>query len=363
MITTDELWVRLVLTGYRGFVRPVLFATDPEVVHEQMIGILGQVPDAVLDKVETLLGSRKHPVCLAGITFPGRVGLAAGLDKDGLAARSWSALGFGFAELGTVTAHAQPGNRSPRIFRLPHSRAIINRMGFNNSGAEAMAARLTQWNVARGNSALGIPLGISIGKTKVTPLAEVAEDYLFSLRQVAPHADYVAINVSSPNTPNLRSLQARESLNLLVGALVGAARELDPQNPVPIFLKLAPDLSEAEIDALLEVCETHLIAGLVATNTTITRQFLHPSEAYLSAQAGGLSGAPLRRKSLAIVESIASKTSLPIIGSGGIMTPADAQAFFDAGARLIQIYTGFIFNGPALTMGINQLTYPDRKLR
>lgn len=363
MITRDELFVRLLLTGYHGIARPVMFATDPEEIHHQVIALLGQLPDKVLDRLQVLFGARRHPVRIAGIDFPGRVGIAAGLDKDGLAARSWSSLGFGFAELGTVTAHAQPGNLSPRIFRLPNSRAIINRMGFNNSGAEALAARLAQWQVARGNNALGMPLGISIGKTKAAPLAEAVPDYLHSLRAVAPYADYIAINVSSPNTPNLRELQSRESLAELAQALVGEANSLQAANPVPIFLKLAPDLSEAEIDAVIEVCENTNIAGLIATNTTVSRQFLHPSESHLAGQAGGLSGAPLRGKALSIVESIATKSSLPIMGSGGIMTPADAQALFDAGASLVQVYTGFIFNGPALTMGINKLTYPNRVMR
>lgn len=363
MITSDELIVRLLLSGYRGVCRPVLFTSangDPEEVHSQVIALLSELPDGLLTKMQQYLGQRRHPVQVAGIDFPGRVGVAAGLDKDGQAARAWGALGFGFAELGTVTAHAQPGNRQPRLFRLPHSHAIINRMGFNNSGVEALAAKLDQWGVRRGNNALDYPVGVSIGKTKVTPIAEAIDDYLFSLRTIAGYADYVAINVSSPNTPGLRSLQDREALSRLTTALVGAAHELDAANPLPVFVKLAPDLTPAELRGLIGVCEDSGIAGLIATNTTTTREFLHPSELHLASQAGGLSGAPLTRKALRMVEAIASQTELPIMGVGGIMTPRDAQNFFDAGAVLVQLYTGFIYYGPALLRGINTLTYPGR---
>lgn len=366
LISNDELIVRLILTGYRGLVRPVLFTAangDPEEIHSQVIALLSELPDSVLVRLEGLLGERRNPIEVAGIMFPGRVGVAAGLDKDGIAARSWAALGFGFAELGTVTAHAQPGNRQPRLFRLPHSRAVINRMGFNNAGVEALAARLDQWGVRRGRNVLEMPIGVSIGKTKVVPIEDATEDYLTSLRTIAPYADYIAINVSSPNTPSLRSLQARDALAELTGALVGAAAELDPGNPIPIFVKLAPDLSSVDLANLIEVCEESGISGLVATNTTTAREFLHPSELHLASQAGGLSGAPLHRKSLRTVEAAAKRTRLPIMGVGGIMTPADAQDFFDAGAALVQLYTGFIYNGPALVRGVNTLTKPDRVQR
>lgn len=366
MISSDELITRLLLTGYRGLVRPALFTSangDPEEIHGQVVALLSEVPDAVLRRIELVMGERRHPVEVAGIRFPGRVGVAAGLDKDGQAARAWSGLGFGFAELGTVTAHAQPGNRQPRLFRLPHSHAIINRMGFNNAGVEALAARLSQWGVARGNNALDCPVGVSIGKTKVTPLEEAVDDYLYSLHTIAPYADYVAINVSSPNTAGLRSLQDREALGQLTAALVAATRELDPARPLPIFVKVAPDLAANELAALIEVCEDSGIAGLIATNTTTAREFLHPSELHLATQAGGLSGAPLTRKALRMVEAIAGRSTLPIMGVGGIMSPADAQLFFDAGATLVQLYTGFIYSGPALVRGINTLTLPDRATR
>lgn len=366
MITTDELIVRLLLTGYRGLVRPALFGAaggDPEEIHGQMVSLLGELPDSVLEKVKLVTGPRRNPVQVAGINFPGRVGVAAGLDKDGFAAGAWGALGFGFAELGTVTAHAQPGNRQPRLFRLPHSHAVINRMGFNNAGVEALAALLEQWGVQRGNNVLDYPIGVSIGKTKVTPLEEAAEDYLHSLRTIAPFADYVAINVSSPNTPGLRSLQDRDALAGLAAKLVDAAAELDPARPLPIFVKMAPDLSRHDLAMLIEVSEDAGVRGLIATNTTTARDYLHPSELHLATQAGGLSGAPLTRKALRMVEAIAERTELPIMGVGGIMTPNDAQSFFDAGAVLVQLYTGFIYNGPALVRGINTLTLPERARR
>ena len=366
MVTNDELVVRLLLTGYRGLVRPAMFSSgggDPEVIHHQMITVLGGLPDTVLERVQRMIGQRRNPVDVAGIRFPGRVGVAAGLDKDGAAARAWGALGFGFAELGTVTSRAQPGNRQPRLFRLPHSHAIINRMGFNNAGVDALAARLAQWGVRRGANVLGYPLGVSIGKTKATPLESATQDYVYSLRTIAPYADYVAINVSSPNTPGLRSLQDRDAIAELATTLVVTARELDAARPMPIFVKVAPDLSSGDLAALIEVCEDAGVSGLIATNTTTARDFLHPSELHLATQAGGLSGAPLTRKSLRMVEAIAARTDLPIMGSGGVMTPADAQSFFDAGAALVQVYTGFIYAGPALVLGINTLTQPDRRVR
>lgn len=366
MITTDELIVRLLLTGYRGLVRPALFTSasgDPEEIHNQVIALLSEMPEAVLQRLEAGMGLRRNPVEMAGIHFPGRVGVAAGLDKDGAAARAWGALGFGFAELGTVTAHAQPGNRQPRLFRLPHSRAIINRMGFNNAGVEALAARLNSWGVRRGNNALDLPVGVSIGKTKVTPIEEAVADYLHSLRTIAPYADYIAVNISSPNTPGLRTLQGPEALSSLTTALVATAGELDEADPIPIFIKVAPDLSANDLARLIEVCEDTGMSGLIATNTTTAREFLHPSELHLATQAGGLSGAPLTRKALRMVESIAQRTQLPIMGVGGIMTPADAQSFFDAGATVVQLYTGFIYNGVALVRGINALTRPDRMRR
>ncbi len=358
MMGVDEAWTRVMLNGYRSMVRPLLFTRDPEAIHDQIIGLLGILPGRVLNLAETMIGAPASPVNVAGIRFPGRVGVAAGLDKDGRAAGAWSHLGFGHVELGTVTAHAQPGNPKPRSFRLKQSHAIINRMGFNNPGAEALAATLVEKGQARGNNALGCPVGISIGKTRVTPIEAAVDDYLFSLEVLAPHADYIAINVSSPNTPGLRSLQDREHLEGLTQALVRRAKDLNAASPVPIFVKVSPDLTLAQLEEIIEVSEDAGISGLIATNTTLSRSLIHPHEHALASQVGGMSGTPLRSKARDMVAQTTSRTELPVIGVGGIMTPADAQRMFDAGAVMLQVFTGFIFKGPALVRGINRLTTP-----
>ncbi len=336
--------------GYHRLVRPVMFRLrggDPEKVHETVISLLGRLP-------VTRTPVSSTPVEVAGVRFPNRVGLAAGMDKDGTAAAAWARVGFGFAELGTVTAQAQPGNPRPRVFRLPASRGLINRMGFNNRGAEALAQTLNAAGVRRGNNALGIPLGVSIGKTKAVPLEHALDDYLLSLRHIARHADYVAVNVSSPNTPGLRRLQAAEEIATLVGALVRQAREID-KSPVPIFVKLAPDLDPRAVAESVAVIEDSGAAGIIATNTTLRRDGIHAQERAVGEQAGGLSGAPLSTRALRFVEEVCGLTPLPVIGVGGIMAPADARRMFDAGARLVQLYTGFIYEGPALVRGINEM--------
>lgn len=343
----SRLGTRVLRDGYH-LLRPGLFryaGGDAERVHELTIRVLAHMPGGGRPRVA-------DPVTVAGIRFPNRVGLAAGLDKDAIAAQAWSRFGFGFAELGTVTANAQPGNPQPRMFRAIESRGIVNRMGFNNRGAEAMAETLRHKGVERGNGALGIPLGISIGKTKATPLEAATGDYLASLRALAPVADYVAVNVSSPNTPGLRSLQAASELAGLVAALIEGAAELSPA-PVPIFVKLAPDLDGDDLTETLAVLNGSGIAGLIATNTTVSRDGLAAPDRWLSDEAGGLSGAPLTARALAFVDRLASSTELPIMGVGGIMSPADGARMFEAGASLLQLYTGFIFEGPALVAGIN----------
>ena len=343
--------------GYTGLLRPLLFGShggDPEAIHEQLIGILAAVGENPL--LRGLLGvvsaSSGSAIEVAGVRFPNRVGLAAGMDKDGLAARAWAALGFGFAELGTVTGRAQPGNDRPRVFRLKDSRALINRMGFNNHGAAALAQTLAEAGVLRGNGGAGVPLGISIGKTKLVAVEDAVADYLTSLDAVAPHADYVAINVSSPNTPNLRTLQDGGALAELTTALVGRAAELG-RTPVPIFVKIAPDLSWEQIDEVLAACESTGIAGVIATNTTLGREGLAATDAGLAEQTGGLSGQPLTARALEVVRYVTSHTGLPVMGVGGIMTADGATRMFDAGAALIQLYTGFIYAGPGLVAAIN----------
>ena len=351
--------IALVRDGYAGLLRPVLFRAhrgDPEAIHEDMIAalaLLGSLPGA-RGLVGALTRSVGQPVTVAGVRFPGRVGLAAGMDKDGRAALAWQYLGFAFAELGTVTAHAQPGNDRPRVFRAAASAGLVNRMGFNNAGAQALANRLAVAGILRGNGAAGIPLGISLGKTKTTPLEEAVPDYLASFDQVAPHADYIAVNVSSPNTPGLRTLQDGDALGDLLGALSRRAQRQSPGSPVPIFVKLAPDLTWPQLDEVLGAAADGGAAGIIATNTTLARDGLAAPDRHLAHEEGGLSGAPLTARAREVVGYVTEHTTLPVIGSGGVLAPADAQALLDAGASLIQLYTGFIYAGPALIAAINE---------
>ena len=351
--------------GYRRVLRPLLFRAyggDAERVHEQTLAAVARIGRSrpALAALAALCARHRAPATVAGIQFPGIVGLAAGMDKDGVGIKTWASLGFGYIELGTVTAQTQPGNDRPRLFRLPESRAIINRMGFNNLGASALAERLAAAGVSRGNLAVGIPIGISIGKTKTVPLAEAAQDYLTSLRTVARYADYLAINVSSPNTPGLRSLQDPRTLAELISALVNEAWRLaDGGPPVPIFVKVAPDLTEAALEEVVGVCTEAGAEGLIATNTTLGRDGIAAHQP-LAGEAGGLSGAPLTRRAREVVRFLAERTTLPIIGVGGIMSRDDGQAMLDAGASLLQIYTGYVYGGPALIDDLNRMTAPDR---
>ena len=387
----------LLSAGYTELIRPLLFGShggDPEAIHEQLIHLLAGVGSAapVRGLTGLLAGSTGRPARVAGIDFPSRVGLAAGMDQDATAVLAWQGLGFGFAELGTVTGQAQPGNDRPRVFRLRESKALINRMGFNNPGAAAVAATLAELNVYRGNGVAGLPVGISIGKTKVVALDDAIEDYLTSFRLLAPHADYLAVNVSSPNTPGLRTLQDAGALADLLGALVaesatpvveghpstpratapveghrpdaGPRREAWPSmsepgpgdvGPLPIFVKVAPDLSWTQLDEVIATCSEQGAAGLIATNTTLARDGIAPADLQKAAETGGLSGAPLTVRAREVVAYLASHTDLPVMGVGGIMTAADATAMFDSGAELIQLYTGFIYGGPGLAAAINAL--------
>ena len=346
-------------TGYARVLRPVLFRAydgDPERVHHatlQTLEALERRP-AALAALRVLTRGPRRPVEAFGLTFPGVVGLAAGMDKDGVAPHAWAALGFGHVELGTVTATPQSGNPRPRLFRLPASHALLNRMGFNNAGAAALAGRLDAAGIRRDAPAPGIPVGVSLGKTKTTPLAEAATDYLSSFAAVAPHADYVAVNVSSPNTPGLRTLQEAGVLRDLVAALVAAARSHDSDRPVPVLVKVAPDLSFDALEDVLAVCTEAGAAGLVATNTTLARDGLAASDAWRAGEAGGLSGAPLAARAREVVTFLAARTDLPVVGVGGIRNAADAQALLDAGARLLQVYTGFVYRGPALLREIER---------
>lgn len=340
--------------GYRRLVRPVLFRVgggDAEAAHEQTLHRLAALGPRRRAALGAALRVPTQSVSVAGITFPGRVGLAAGVDKNGIAALAWPALGFSHVELGTVTAAGQPGNPQPRLFRLRDSTAIINRMGFNNLGAAALADRL------RSAGPLGIPVGVSIGKTKTTPVGEAVGDYLASVQALDGLADYFAVNVSSPNTPGLRSMQDKEPLAELLAEIVTETVRLAAargDRPTPVFVKIAPDLTEDAITDVLEVTSHADVSGIIATNTTLSRDGLTDSDLPLAPEAGGLSGAPLTRRAREVVGFVASHTTLPVIGVGGIMTADDGLAMIDAGADLVQVYTGYIYRGPALVMELNR---------
>jgi dihydroorotate dehydrogenase len=273
------------------------------------------------------------------------------MDKDGIALPSWVALGFGHVEVGTVTWHPQPGNPQPRLYRLPASEALINRMGFNNHGSQALASRL------RAYGPLPVPLGISIGKSKVTPVADAVADYRSSLRVLYPYGDYFAVNVSSPNTPGLRSLQDRDQLDDLLAGLVEEATDLAGDGRAkPILVKIAPDLTDHAIGELLGVCADRGVAGLIATNTTLARDDIALDDRDIGKQPGGLSGRPLAKRARAVVEFVHRETggALPVIGVGGIGSVDDALRMLDAGASLIQLHTGFIYAGPGLVRSIGR---------
>jgi dihydroorotate dehydrogenase len=333
---------------YKRVIRKALFRLhggDAERVHETTLGALSRLSPAL--RFST--GARNERTVF-GVRFPNPVGLAAGMDKDGRALPAWAAMGFGFVEVGTVTHHPQPGNPRPRLFRLRESGAIINRMGFNNAGAQALAARLDRLGP------LKVPLGISLGKSKVTPVEEAVEDYRASLRALHHRGDYFAVNISSPNTPGLRGLQDRTALTELLGELTATADELARgDGRKPILVKIAPDLTDDAIAELLEVCDRHGVSGLIATNTTLGRDGLAASDQGLAAEAGGLSGRPLAARALEVVRFVSKETNgeLPVIGVGGISGPDDALRMVDAGADLVQVYTGFIYEGPGLVRRIN----------
>jgi dihydroorotate dehydrogenase len=280
-----------------------------------------------------------------GLSFPGPVGLAAGFDKDALGTRGLAALGFGFVEVGTVTARAQPGNPRPRMFRLTADRALVNRMGFNNAGARAASARLARSRARRG----GPVVGVNIGKTRAVPDAEAAADYAASARAVAAVADYVVVNVSSPNTPGLRDLQATDRLKPLLVAVRAALDATSGGRRVPLLVKIAPDLADADVDAVADLALELGLDGIIATNTTVSRAGLaSPPSVVAAAGAGGLSGPPLRGRSLAVLRRLRARAGdrLVLIAAGGIETPEDAWERLRAGATLVQAYTGFVYGGP-----------------
>jgi dihydroorotate dehydrogenase len=326
-------------TIYEHLVRPVLFSLSAEAAHNVAIRTLRAASSspAALRQLGRFKPPPK-PATVFGLTFPNPVGLAAGFDKNGVAIPAWAALGFGFVEVGTVTAKPQPGNPKPRIFRYPEQLALINRLGFNNDGADAVAARLRALRESGGWPA--IPVGINLGKSKVTPLEQAVDDYLYSFRLLAPLADYVVLNVSSPNTPGLRSLQERDALQQLLAAVLRENESLRQ----PILVKIAPDLSPADLDQIIATAEQNGVAGLITTNTTLDHSAISDS----LDQTGGLSGRPLFAKSTEFVRAIRARSQLPIIASGGIFDAATAQEKLAAGADLLQVYTGYVYRGPSL---------------
>jgi dihydroorotate dehydrogenase len=334
-------------------IRPLLFRQDPEKAHHLTFNLLefaSKVPGAL-----ALVGGARPPakaaVKVMGLDFPSPVGLAAGMDKDAKHVNALSALGFGFIEIGTLTPLAQPGNDKPRLFRLPADRALINRMGFNNGGVEAAVERLRKRKP-------GIIVGGNIGKNKVTPNEQAIDDYVKCFEALHPVVDYFVVNVSSPNTPGLRALQDKEPLLAILTRLITLNEQRTPAKAPrkPILLKIAPDLSDAQLDDVVAVVKESGIAGVIATNTTISREGLTTPKAEVDAMgAGGVSGAPVRYRSTDVVRYLRDRlpTPLVIIGVGGIESAETAMEKIEAGADLVQVYTGLIYEGPALVKRIN----------
>jgi dihydroorotate dehydrogenase len=316
--------------------RPLLFRLDPERAHELVFSAVSALGPAsrLAMRLALPMPDPRLAVDVAGLRWPTPIGLAAGLDKDGRLARFWPEMGFGAIELGTVTALAQPGNPPPRLFRLPEAGALINRMGFNNAGSAALAARLL--SLKQAGWAPGVPVGVNLGKSKLTELDAAVDDYALSAERLAALSDYLVVNVSSPNTPGLRSLQDADKLAAIVAAVVSRAAGR------PVFVKLAPDLELPALDDAVAVSVEHGAAGFIATNTTIDHHGL------ADVGAGGLSGRPLFPRAVEVVRHVATRTTLPIIGVGGVRTVEDVLAMLAAGASAVQLYTALIYEGPTL---------------
>ncbi len=348
-----------------GLARPFLFNLDPEAAHDLTIATLARAHGTPLQWA-WCNGAVQDPLTLAGLHFPNRVGLAAGLDKNARAIDGLGAMGFGFIEVGTVTPLAQPGNPKPRMFRLPRAEALINRMGFNNDGLQAFVANVQNSRFHRQRHSLRdgqrMLLGLNIGKNAATPIERATDDYLAGLAGVYPYADYVTVNISSPNTRNLRELQGDAALDALLSALKSRQGELQAEHGrrVPLFLKIAPDLDGDQVLAIADALRRHGIDGVIATNTTLARdavQGLPHAE-----EAGGLSGAPVRDASTRVIRQLraALGRDFPIIGVGGILSGTDAVAKIEAGADLVQLYTGLIYRGPGLVREVAEALRTQR---
>ena len=329
--------------------RPFLFSMDAEKAHELTLNALARTQGTPLQWAWS--GSRvSDPVTVAGLNFPNRIGLAAGLDKNARCIDALGALGFGFVEVGTVTPKGQPGNPKPRMFRLPESNALINRLGFNNEGLDAFIANVKRARFRSQGGSQPMLLGLNIGKNAATPIEQATSDYLTCLDGVYPHADYVTVNISSPNTKNLRALQSDEALDQLLSALAARRAELQAaqKRRVPLFVKIAPDLDEAQIEVIAATLQRHGMDGVVATNTTLSREAVK-GQAHAE-EAGGLSGAPVLEASNRVIRRLRATLGpgYPIIGVGGVLSGRDAVSKLEAGASLVQLYTGLIYRGPAL---------------
>ena len=330
---------------YKKLVRPLLFLSNPESIHNFSFFIIKfflRIP-LVKTFMKSLFSyeNEKLNTSLFGINFKNKIGLAAGFDKNGEFLNEMECFGFGHVEVGTITPRPQPGNPKPRLFRLKSERALINRMGFNNDGVEQILKRIKSY---RGN----LVIGANIGKNKTTPNSKAVDDYLYSFKKLRNFVNYFVINVSSPNTPNLRALQSKDKLNDLLHQI--QLENFSKNKPVPILLKIAPDLSKNEIDDIISVTIKNKIDGIIATNTTISREGISSSE------TGGLSGKPLYNKSNEIIKylKIKSKSKVKIIGVGGIFNGNDAKEKINSGADLVQVYTGWIYEGPSMVKKINK---------
>jgi dihydroorotate dehydrogenase len=332
---------------YTRFLRPLFFSLDAEEVHELVMSVLeagSRFPGII--RLANGAAVPSAPRTVAGIEFPNPVGLAAGMDKNGVALPAWEALGFGFIEVGTITALAQPGNPKPRLFRYPEQQALINRMGFNNDGVEVVAASLE--GLRTSGRWPRIPVGLNIGKSKVTPADMAHLDYLASFKRLHGLGDYFVINVSSPNTPGLRDLQSTEAL----GRIIKTLRDWEGTPRRPLFVKVAPDLAEEDLVAIVQLAEGEQLSGIIATNTTLDHSCIPAGKD----QTGGLSGVPVRERSLKSLHIIRQHTKLPVIASGGISDAEAIRERLDAGADLLQVYTAFIYQGPALLRKLSVLT-------
>lgn len=338
---------------YKSLLKPYLFSFPPEKAHYKALKLFAtslKIPGgkSIINQLYNFQNAQLEKE-IFGLKFKNPIGLAAGFDKDGQYFHLMAKLGFGFIEIGTVTPLAQDGNPTPRLFRLPKDQALINRMGFNNQGVDAMVSRLKKGKPE------GVIIGGNIGKNKLTPNEKAVDDYVICFNKLHNYVDYFVVNVSSPNTPGLRELQDKKPLTHILSSLKELNQAKDIQRP--ILLKIAPDLNEDQLDDIVNIVMDTEIDGLIATNTTIDRSNLKTSEAEVNSIGnGGLSGSPLRQKSTTVIEYINKKSnrSFPIIGVGGIHTPEDAKDKIDAGADLIQLYTGFIYEGPGIIKKINQ---------